>query len=94
MARKVIELPDATDDDLSRLAEIRGEPESDLIARAVELYLTEALDGEAEITDPAEVAAIRAEAAGMWRDRTDIPDPRELREEWERRLSRFFEDDE
>lgn len=94
MVRKLIEMKDELDRELARLAETRGQSESELIDRAVELLLEEAREGEPEITDPAEVAAIRAEVAGMWRDRTDLPDIRELRKGWEKRLSRLFGDDE
>ena len=30
------------------------------------------------------------ESFGIWKDRTDIPDVRELRTGWERRLERLF----
>ncbi|HEU4452359.1 MAG TPA: hypothetical protein VFR81_04835 [Longimicrobium sp.] len=46
----------------------------------------------AEITDPMEVAAIRRAAAGMWKDRTDLPDFTEMRREWDTRLERLFGD--
>lgn len=91
MARKLVDISDRVDDELTRLANLRGQAESEIVERALELYLEDAAVGP-EITDPAEVAAIRAEAAGMWKDRTDLPNVRELRSGWGRRMSRLFGD--
>lgn len=46
----------------------------------------------AEIADPTEVAVIRRAAAGMWKDRTDLPDFTEMRREADDRLERLFGD--
>jgi hypothetical protein len=88
MTRKLIEVSHEVDEEFSRLAEIRGESKSHLIDSVLKQYIED--EGDAVITDPVERAAILEAAAGMWKDRTDLPDFAALRGEWDARLERLF----
>ena len=90
LARMLIELSDEIHDALSRLAEIRGQSEREIIEDALEHYVAETAAHDDVITDAIERAAILEASAGMWKDRTDLPDVRDLRDGWEKRLSRLF----
>ena len=46
----------------------------------------------AEITDPEEVEVVLQETAGLWKDRTDLPDLAAMRREWDERMKRLFGD--
>jgi hypothetical protein len=87
-------VPGELGDSVRRAATARGMTEQELVTRAVEAYVHEYGVEPAEVTDPREVEEILASTAGMWKDRTDLPDPRELRAEWERRFDRVFPDHE
>jgi predicted transcriptional regulator len=79
MTRKLIEVSHEVDEGFSRLAKIRGESKSHLIDSVLKQYIDD--EGDAVITDPVERAAILEAAAGMWKDRTDLPDFAALRGE-------------
>ena len=88
MTRKLIEVSHEVDEGFSRLAKIRGESKSHLIDSVLKQYIDD--EGDAVITDPVERAAILEAAAGMWKDRTDLPDFRDLRDGWGARMERLF----
>ncbi len=89
MPRNMIEVSDELREELTRLSLSRGETESQIVERTLRQYL----DFPARVTDPAEIDAIRAEGAGMWKDRTDLPDFAALRGGWDERLARLFGDE-
>lgn len=91
MAKFQIDIDDALADDVREEASRRGESENAVIEKALQRYFSAEIP--AKITDPAEVAAIRKAAAGMWRDRTDLPDLAEMRRGWDERLERLFGND-
>ncbi|HEU4561663.1 MAG TPA: hypothetical protein VFS20_27805 [Longimicrobium sp.] len=93
VAQRTVDLNDEICDELSRFAERRGQPENEVIEDALERYIAEVTADEDVITDPVERAAILEAAAGMWQDRTDLPDFRELRKGWGKRLERLFGND-
>ncbi len=61
---------------LDKIAAATGRSEDELIREAVEQYLQQA-------GLPERRERLR-QARGMWRERTDLPDLRDLRGEWER----------
>lgn len=61
---------------LEDLSEATGKKQSELIRAAVDHYLDLAKGGRRE--------AVLREAAGLWRDRKDLPDFAELRRSWDR----------
>lgn len=61
---------------LEEVAERTGRSQSELIRAAVDRYLERmATEGRAERMQ---------NAFGIWSDREDVPEPRELRREWDR----------
>ena len=87
MAR-TIEVEDSIGDEIARLADLRGQTESEIVHRALRSYVR---DTSPVITDPAERERILDASAGMWKDRTDLPDFSAVRGEWDDRLERFFD---
>ena len=61
---------------LQKLAKESGRGQSELIREAVDTYVAQ--------QSPARKAAALDDAAGMWRDRDDLPDFAKLRDEWDR----------
>jgi len=76
MVRTQIYLTERQRDELAALAKIIGKKQSELIREAVDRLIDE------EGRDRRE--AVLREAAGIWKDRTDLPDFKALRAEWER----------
>jgi Arc/MetJ-type ribon-helix-helix transcriptional regulator len=76
MQRTQIYLTERQRDELAALARRAGKNQSELIREAVERLLDR--DG------PGGRKAALAQAAGMWRDRADLPDLTTLRAEWDR----------
>ena len=76
MLRTQIYLTERQHEQLSRIAKTRGKKQSELIR--------EAIDNLIDQVGPDTRKAILSEAAGIWKDRTDIPDPDQLRAEWDR----------
>jgi len=62
---------------LAALSRVTGKKQSELIREAVDRLIEE--------SDGARRDAARTRAAGMWKDREDLPHFRHLREEWDRR---------
>lgn len=98
MAKLEVENRDTPKDRLQDAACLRGASEGAVVEQALENLLPDAHSRirpevvPAQITDPEEVAAIRRTAAGMWKDRTDLPDLVEMRRESDQRLERLFGD--
>lgn len=70
---------------LEKLSKERNTTKSNIIREAIDQYV-------ADTTLEEKKEKLNA-AFGMWKDRDDIPDVRELREGWSRRLKRFDIDD-
>ncbi|MFU8802377.1 MAG: CopG family transcriptional regulator [Bradymonadaceae bacterium] len=62
---------------LEEMAERTGRSQSELIREAIDSYLKQ--------TATTSRASRLEQAFGIWSDREDLPDLRELRHEWERR---------
>jgi hypothetical protein len=63
---------------LGVLSVATGKPQSELIREAVDHFVAQ--------NSPARRKAILASAAGMWKDRRDLPDFNALRRQWDRDL--------
>jgi hypothetical protein len=76
MVRTQIYLTEEERDALSALAEATGKKQSELIREAVDLLIDIAAGSSRD--------AILEKAAGMWRDRDDLPDFETTRRSWDR----------
>ena len=76
MVRTQIYLTERQHDELAAIAGHTGKGQSELIREAIDRYI------EATSFDRRE-ASLR-EAAGLWRERTDLPDYEALRSDWDR----------
>ncbi len=76
MVRTQIYLTERQRDELAAIAKTAGKKQSELIREAVDRLIDRAGSSRRE-------AALR-EAAGMWKDRTDLPDFKATRAEWDR----------
>ena len=76
MIRTQIYLTERQRDELATLAKTVGKKQSELIREAVDRLIVQSGDSRRS-------AALR-EAAGMWKDRTDLPNFASLRTEWDR----------
>ena len=76
MVRIQVYLTKAQRDGLSALAKATGKRRSELIREAIDAMLERYADKRRQTELDA--------AAGMWKDRTDLPDFRALRGEWDR----------
>lgn len=77
MVRTQIYLTQEQRDELTALAQTSGKKQSELIREAIDRLLDQAGSGRRE--------AVLREVAGIWKDRTDLPDFGSLRTEWDRR---------
>ncbi|MGD8242124.1 MAG: ribbon-helix-helix domain-containing protein [Desulfobacterales bacterium] len=77
MVRTQIYLTDRQRAELASISKTLGKKQSELIREAVDRFIDAAGDRRREM-------ALR-EAAGIWKDRTDLPDFRSLRTGWDRR---------
>ena len=62
--------------ELAAISKTFGKKQSELIQEAVDRLINDASDSPWEI--------ILRQAAGIWKDRTDLPDFKEIRAEWDR----------
>lgn len=98
MAKLEGEIRDTLKDRPQEAACLCGASEGAMVEQALENLLPDAHSRvrpevvPAQITDPEEVAAIRRAAAGMWKDRADLPDFVAMRRESDDRLERLFGD--
>lgn len=76
MIRTQIYLTDQQRAELSAISKILGKKQSELIREAVDRYIDQASDKWRK--------NVLQEAAGIWKDRTDLPDFPEIRIEWDR----------
>jgi hypothetical protein len=76
MIRTQIYLTDRQRSELAAISKNLGKKQSELIREAVDRFIDQAGHSRREV--------ILREAAGMWKDRTDLPDFKALRSEWDR----------
>lgn len=76
MVRTQIYLTERQRDELAAMAKTAGKKQSELIREAVDRLIKEEGRGNRE--------AVLRQAAGIWKDRTDLPDFRATRAEWDR----------
>jgi len=76
MVRTQIYLTENQRDELAAIAKSVGKKQSELIREAIDLLLDQAGSGRRE--------SVLREAAGMWKDRKDLPDFKAIRSEWDR----------
>lgn len=76
MVRTQIYLTERQRDELAAIAKNVGKKQSELIREAVDRLINEKGQGKRE--------AVLREAAGIWKDREDLPDFRAARAEWDR----------
>jgi hypothetical protein len=76
MIRTQIYLTDRQRAELSAISKALGKKQSELIREAVDHLIDQAGDKRRKI--------VLKEAAGIWKDRADLPDLRKLRTEWDR----------
>jgi hypothetical protein len=76
MVRTQIYLTERQRDELAAIAKSEGKKQSELIREAVDRLIDQAGPNRRE-------AALR-EAAGVWKDRKDLPDFKATRAEWDR----------
>lgn len=76
MVRTQIYLTETEKAQLGRLSKWTGTSQSEIIRQAIDLFVERSVSHDRR-------ACLR-EARGMWRDRSDLPDVRTLREEFDR----------
>ena len=76
MVRTQIYLTERQRDELAAIAKTAGKKQSELIREAVDHFIDQAGCGRRE--------AVLREAAGIWKDRSDLPDLKAMRAEWDR----------
>lgn len=77
MVRTQIYLTQRQRDGLAAMARAVGKKQSELIRDAIDRLIEEESEGRRE--------SILRRAAGMWKDRKDLPDFRAIRAEWKER---------
>jgi len=76
MVRTQIYLTERQRDELAAIAKTAGKKQSEIIREAVDRLIEQEGRGKRE--------AVLLESAGIWKDRTDLPDFRAMRDEWDR----------
>lgn len=76
MVRTQIYLTERQRDELAAIAGNAGRKQSELIREAVDRYI--------EVASLARREASLREAAGLWSERTDLPDYEAMRADWDR----------
>jgi hypothetical protein len=76
MVRTQIYLTERQRNELAAIAKTAGKKQSQLIREAVDRLIEQA--------GPSRREAVLREAAGIWKDRTDLPDLKAMRAEWDR----------
>ena len=76
MIRTQIYLTDRQRSELATISKISGKKQSELIREAVDYLIDKASSSRREI--------VLKEAAGIWKNRTDLPDFKAVRAEWDR----------
>ena len=76
MVRTQIYLTERQRNELAAIAKTAGKKQSQLIREAIDRLIEQA--------GPSRREAVLREAAGIWKDRTDLPDFKAMRAEWDR----------
>lgn len=76
MVRTQIYLTEEQRDELVAIAKTLGKKQSELIREAIDRLIDRAGSSRRD--------AVLREAAGIWKDRTDLPDFKAIRAEWDR----------
>ena len=76
MVRTQIYLTERQRDELAAIAKAAGKKQSELIREAIDRLIEQAGPSRREV--------VLREAAGIWKDRTDLPDFKATRAEWDR----------
>ncbi|MRR36798.1 ribbon-helix-helix domain-containing protein [bacterium] len=76
MVRTQIYMTKSQRDGLKAVAKAVGKKQSELIREAIDRFIEDASGGRRE--------AVLREAAGIWKDRKDLPDFRAVRAGWDR----------
>lgn len=76
MVRTQIYLTKRQRDELAAIARAAGKKQSEIIREAIDRLINQSGRGVRD--------AVLREAAGIWKDRCDLPDFRALRAEWDR----------
>ena len=76
MIRTQVYLTEEQREELEEIAKFEGKRQSELIREAIDRYIDECKRSRREI--------ILEKAAGMWKDRTDLPDFEKMRRESDR----------
>lgn len=76
MVRTQIYLTENQRDELAAIAKTVGKKQSELIREAIDRLIDQAGSGRREL--------VLREAAGIWKDRKDLPDFNAIRAEWDR----------
>jgi hypothetical protein len=79
MVRTQIYLTKGQHDELKAIAKTAGKRQSELIREAIDRLIDEVSSGRKE--------TVLREAAGIWKDRKDLPGFRKMRVEWDRNLA-------
>ena len=77
MVRTQIYLTEHQRDELAAISKAEGKKQSELIREAVDRLINQSSHSRRE--------AVLREAAGIWKDRTDLPDFNSTRAEWDRK---------
>ncbi|MEN6428047.1 MAG: CopG family transcriptional regulator [Phycisphaerales bacterium] len=76
MVRTQVYLAERQRDELASIAKVIGKKQSELIREAIDQLIDRMGSTRRD--------AVLREAAGVWEDRTDLPDFRAVRAEWDR----------
>lgn len=76
MIRTQIYLTDQQRNELAILSEIQGKKQSELIREAIDILIEQASQERRK--------KILCETAGIWKGRSDLPDFKAIRSEWDR----------
>jgi predicted DNA-binding protein len=76
MVRTQIYLTERQRDELATMAKSAGKKQSELIREAIDRLINTSGSRHREL--------VLREAAGIWKDRTDLPDFKSIRAEWDR----------
>jgi metal-responsive CopG/Arc/MetJ family transcriptional regulator len=76
MVRTQIYLTEHQREELANIAKSAGKKQSELIRDAIDRLINQSCSNHREL--------VLREAAGIWKDRTDLPDFKSIRAEWDR----------
>ena len=76
MVRTQVYLTENQREELAAIAKAEGKKQSELIREAIDRLIDQAGSNRREV--------VLRETAGIWKDRTDLPDFKKMRAEWDR----------